>query len=368
MATLTQQEFLEIADLYPEGVNIWCTDSAPITVLGVTVPFLDNEGSEVKNILAQAQTITLPVDRDPGATVELVITSRVIRGVTPFRYYFFEVTPKNIQPYVTYTPTENETVQDGEVILLPNIRGGSFYVSDYNVTLNTAQNSRASEYILKNTSITFADVQDSSYSDTGWINARYEGTQTNNLTYATIDSAIRGTSLQGTYYPIQTPDTEIANIDVSERSYLEYFHTSEQTYPLYSLDTAPLFYISPAANPSASQLIVYPEGSNRPLKLYEPGDLIKAGTSSEIIKVVSIRRLTSNNDYNLEVIRGWNNTVRSAINNNTKLYRINPIRMFELEKSRPSPTRQGKVRLKDTGYIVYTDALGYVVSGSTPTI
>ena len=368
MAALTQQEFLQIADLYPEGVNIWCTDSAPITVLGVTVPFLDNEGSEVKNILAQTQTITLPVDRDPGATVELIVTSRVIRGVTPFRYYFFEVTPKNIQPYVTVDPTQNETVQDGEVILLPNIRGGSFFTSNYNVTLNTAQNSRASEYILKNTSITFADVQDSSYSDTGWINARYQGTQTNNLTYATIDSAIRGTSLQGTYYPIQTPDTEIANIDVSERSYLEYFHTSEQTYPLYSLDTTPLFNVSPATNPSASQFTIYPETSNRPLKLYEPGDLIKAGTSSEILKVVSLTRLTSNNDYNLEVVRGWNNTIKSAINISTKLYRINPIRIFELEKSRPSPTRQGKVRLRDTGYIVYTDALGYVVSGSTPTI
>jgi hypothetical protein len=49
-------------------------------------------------------------------------------------------------------------------------------------------------------------VQDSLYSDTGWINGRYEGTSTNNITYASIDPAILGSSIQGTYYPLQTQD------------------------------------------------------------------------------------------------------------------------------------------------------------------
>ena len=76
MANLTQQEFLDIADLYPEGINIWCTESTPITVLGVSVPLTDNEGNSIGNTLEQVQTITLPVDNDPGTTIELQINSR----------------------------------------------------------------------------------------------------------------------------------------------------------------------------------------------------------------------------------------------------------------------------------------------------
>jgi hypothetical protein len=51
---------------------------------------------------------------------------------------------------------------------------------------------------------------------------------------------------------------------------------------------------------------------------------------------------------------------------NNYLFKINSIRIFELEGNKPSPVKQGKIRIKDTGYIVYTDLLGYVISGSTP--
>lgn len=366
MATLTQQEFLAIADLYPEGINLWCTDSAPISVLGVTVPFIDNEGHNVRDTLSQIQTITLPVDNDAETTVELVITSRVIRGISPRMYYFFKVESKDINTYVN--PVENEIVVNADVLLLPSIQGGVFYGGNYDITVNTAQNSRTSEYIMKSTSTTFADVQDSLYSNTGWINARYVGTPTNALSYVGIDSALRGSSIQATYYPIQTPDTEINNVDTSERSYKEYFHTGPQTYPSYSIETPDLFFNNPGIFPTDTVITLYPTSSNIPIKLYEPGDLIKALNSSEIIKVKTMERLTSNNDYRVEVIRGWNGTTPGEYIPTTKFYKINSTRVFELEKSKPSAVRQGKLRLKDTGYIVYLDALGYIVSGSNPTV
>lgn len=368
MANLTQAEFFTIADLYPGGINIWCTESTPTQVLGITVPFIDNEGNNIQSTLEQIQTITLPVDNDAGSNVELTITSRVIRGTSPYRYYFFTVQVLNISSYVS--PIANEVIQDGQVILLPNLRGGSFYLSDYNATLNIAQDNRLSDYILRNTSATYANVQDSLYSDTGWINARYDGSSTNSENYASIDSAILGSSLQGTYYPIQTSDTEINNIDVSERSYLEYFHTSTQAYPTYSLELPALFYLDANYSSTASQLVAYPESENSPLVLYQPGDLIKVGNSSEVIKVVSMYRLTAANDYNIDVIRGWSNTVKAAIVSSpqVQVFKIGTIRMFELEGNKPSPVKQGKIRIKDTGYIVHTDLLGYVISGSAPTI
>lgn len=365
MANLTQQEFLDIADLYPGEINIWCTESNPVQVLGVTIPFRDNESNNVENTLEQVQTITLPVDNDTNSTVELIITSRVIRGIAPSRYYFFIVQNREITPYIS--PIENEQIQDGRVILLPNLRGGSFYVSDYNVTLNTAQNSRVSDNILERTSTTFAAVQDSLYSDTGWINARYEGSSTNSQTYSSIDSAILGSAFQGTYYPIQTPDVEINNIDVSERSYLEYFHTSPKTYPSYSIETPPLFSLAlSSASPSASFLIVQPDQFIKPFKQYQPGDLLRLAEGTEVLKVDEMYRLNTNNQYALNVTRGWGDTEKQEILVDNYLFKINSIRIFELEGNKPSPVKQGKIRIKDTGYIVYTDLLGYVISGSTP--
>ena len=367
MADLTQQEFLDIADLYPGEINIWCTEDIPVQVIGVTVPFRDNESNNVESTLEQVQTITLPVDNDTNSTVELIITSRVIRGIAPFRYYFFIVQNRDITPYTS--PIENEQIQDGRVLLLPNLRGGSFSVSDYNVTLNTAQNNRVSDYILESTSNTFAAVQDSLYSDTGWINARYEGSSTNSQTYSSIDSAILGSSFQGTYYPIQTPDVEINNIDVSERSYLEYFHTSTKTYPSYSIETPPLFSLAlSSASPSASFLIVEPDQAIKPFKQYQPGDLLRLAAGTEVLKVREMYRLNTLNQYALNVTRGWNDTVRQGLSVADYFYKINSIRVFELEGNKPSPVKQGKIRIKDTGYIVYTDLLGYVISGSTPPI
>lgn len=367
MADLTQQEFLEIADIYPRGINLWCTSGSLVTALGVTVPFEDNENASVRNTLQQIDSITLPVDNNPGSSVELRVTSRVIRGTSPYEYFFFTVQPKNIDFYVN--PTANEVIQDGEVILSPNLRGGSFFTSNYNVVLNTTQNNRTSDYIQLSTSTTLASIQDSLYSDTGWINARYDGSSTNNKTYASIDSAIQGASFQGTYYPTSATDTDINNIDVSERSYLEYFHTALQTYPEFTLVSPSLFFIfGTQTSTTSTTLLIKPWTDNKPLKLYEPGDLIKVEQTSEVMKVVSITRLSANNDYNLEVIRGWDNTPRtSTFSDGDSIYKINTIRLFELEGSKPSPVKQGKIRIKDTGYIVHTDLLGYVVSGSAPT-
>ena len=364
MANLTQQEFLDIADLYPGEINIWCTEGIPVQVLGVTIPFRDNESNNVESTLEQVQTITLPVDSDTNSTVELIINSRVIRGIAPSRYYFFTVQNREITPYVS--PIENEQIQDGRVILLPNLRGGSFYVSEYNVTLNTAQNSRVSDNILERTSTTFAAVQDSLYSDTGWINARYEGSSTNSQTYSSIDSAILGSAFQGTYYPIQTPDVEINNIDVSERSYLEYFHTSPKTYPSYSTETPPLFEVTAITSPFASYLVVTPDQFIKPFKQYQPGDLLELANGTEVLRVNEMYRLNTQNEYALNVTRGWGDTVKQGIVTGNYLYKINSIRIFELEGNKPSPVKQGKIRIKDTGYIIYTDLLGYVISGSTP--
>ena len=97
-------------------------------------------------------------------------------------------------------------------------------------------------------------------------------------------------------------------------------------------------------------------------------DVISETLGLEVLRVISMVRRSTANDYDLKVQRGWNNTTREQLTANDRLFKITSIRMFQLEGNKPSPVKQGKVRLKDTGYIVYTDLLGYAVSGSTPPI
>lgn len=364
MANLTQVEFLTIADQYPTEVNIWCTSENPVTVLGITIPFTDTQGNNVKNTLQQVQTITLPVDNDPNTTVELQILSRVIRGTTPNKYFFFKVQPKDISNYAT--PIENETIQLGTVVLQPSVNGISFQTSNYNILLNIAQDNRPSTYITQGTSNIPAQIQDSLYSDTGWSRGRYLGATTSRQNFASIDSAILGGSFEGSYFPSGSEDTDIAAIDTSERTYREYFHTDSKTYPEYIREAPALFSLFGAHDDTSTTLEVTPVLVNKPIKLYQPGDLLGTETQfNEVMKVLSMERTTSNR-YNIEVIRGWNNTPKASYDNERGIVKIRGIRLFELSGNRPSPVRQGKIRIKETGYIVYIDRSGYVIGGNLP--
>lgn len=367
MANLTQGEFLAIADIYPSQINIWCTETTPVDVLGVTVPVLDNNGNNLSAVLGQAETINLPVDNQLNTSVQLRILTKTARTVANIQYYFFTTQQQNIDTFTD--PVANESIANGEVIFLPELRGGNFTTSDYNILLNIAQINRTSEYLTELGSINKAAVQDSLYSDTGWTNARYNGTITNRNNYASIDSAIKGVSFEGTFYPITFSDSEIANIETANRTYTVYFHDGNKDYPEYVVDTENLFETANSVTSQETSFLVVPTTENlSKTKLYEQGDVLLVGSSTEILKVISIVR-TTGNTHQLTVSRGWNNTPISAtINSGIEFTRIGNTRVFELEQSKPSPVRQGKIRIKDTGNILFIDKAGYLISGSTPTI
>lgn len=365
MADLTRNEFLELADLYPQQLNIWCTATAPTTVLGISVPFIDQEGNSISNILAQITKINIPVDSENTTSVELIITAREIRTSGVYSYYFFDVVPKDVTILVD-NPSENEPLGIEEGILSPNLVTAIFNSSVYNVIINTAQDNRTSEYLTIQGTDSKAPIQDSLYSDTGWINGRYLGSSTNRNSFSSIDSALVGGAFQGTYYPFTAADQEIQNADSSERSYLEYFHNGAETYPSYSIETPSLFYLQNNIDNSVSTFTVIPQLTNKPLKLHQQGDLLRPSGSSEIMKVIGMVN-TISNQYDMEVIRGWNNTVKTSVLGSTSLYKINSIRIFELEGNKPSPVKRGKIRVKDTQNILYIDQTGYMVSGTLPT-
>ena len=120
--------------------------------------------------------------------------------------------------YVTQSVPPTASISD-LVVLQPYI-DEDFYVSEYNVlagnaviprysalymdvdyTTNTIQATNSASIISG--SATRAAVQDSNYTDTGWINARYNGTKVSSIDYNTYTPATEYTGSKG-YYSFTT--------------------------------------------------------------------------------------------------------------------------------------------------------------------
>lgn len=108
--------------------------------------------------------------------------------------------------------------------LLPSDR---FETSDYDVLYANVSESRRSTFREEFDSVLKAPVQDSNYSDTGWTNARYEGTQTGGRLKLGDYPAIRLTPSQAVIFESGTPSRAIAEIRLT---------------PIEQLDTEPVFF------------------------------------------------------------------------------------------------------------------------------
>ena len=195
---MTQEEFLIIANNNLTQVNVWYTETVPYTILGVTIPTTNYAGENIIGYLQQITQMTLEVSE--GSFVTLDIVERSLLGDTPTQYYYFITSAGIIQD-----PGDNQ-VSPGKLIFTPGINGLGFQQGGFNATLGEVEENRKSEYImqadrisyintgaglptnieqLETNSATRAQVQDSLYSSTGWISARYEAVSYTHLTLPT---------------------------------------------------------------------------------------------------------------------------------------------------------------------------------------
>lgn len=342
--------------------------------------------------LQQANTIVLKAP-ESGSVLNISLEStqvpvRTINRERVGNYYLYSIIEQSQQPIMTVPPTPLGILPSEEyftdVIILPSTEGGVFEGSDYDVLLNNSMNNRLSTYLqvsdraersggttnpINLTSIlidnaTLASIQDSNYSDTGWINGRYDGTPTTKLTFGNIDPAVTGKSFQGSSYSLDISDNIISNQAEADRVYETLLHTSNTDYPEYSIRAINYTVDTPV---SASETTI---GITGPLTAGDPGispgDLITVFGVSEIIKVISIVRTPSsiNIKYQLEVIRGWNDTQAIEYNGSINPRITKPVQIFEVNRSRLTNVNKSKIYVKDNETILFVDDLGQVVSSS----
>ena len=386
--TLTEFKFLlqpgGLLDSSDRKVNIAYTGSR-IESIAVRIE---------NNNLIQLQQATAIILKAPeaGTTLNISLENsqvpiRTVNREQVGNYYLYSFVEQSQQPVMTAIPSPTGTPAleqyFTEVVLLPSVEDGIFQGSVYDTLVNNSMNNRLSTYIqisdrsqtLGNTtnpvnlpSILIenalpASIQDSNYSNTGWKNGRYDGSITTGNTFGQIDPVIGGRLFEGEEYSIQALDSDILNLPDSERIYREYIHSSRDDLPQYRVNEVLYALDEPV---SESDTIITIEGvAGLPPPAISVGNVIIPRGYSEKMKVTSISRVVGPlNQYQLQVIRGWDNTIPLAYGVEPFIEVIEPVTIIRVENSRAVVLGKSKVYLKESQTILRLDTLGQIVSGS----
>lgn len=246
-----------------------------------------NEGNyEIRDIalkignftLAQLQQATSINMKIPAAgtvlNVPLVNEQSALKRISTDiagEYYIYHFSGQSF-PIMTAAPESNPPIpsEEGytEIVLLPDASVGKFAGSGYDALSNNNRENRLSSYIMVsgrktlytrqsdniktptvpgnfdsiiNNTADFAEIQDSNYSNTGWIRSRYVGTSIDSGSNGNISPVLSIKSFSGTLYPSGTQDNVIQGQDPAIRVYEEFVHTGVNSLP--TLTTSPPTYV-----------------------------------------------------------------------------------------------------------------------------
>lgn len=375
---MTQAEFLAYCKIYPSQVNVWYTYPAPYTVQGISVPVLDLNLTDNTPFLTQVEKVTIPLPGGGSVTLDItqisVVTINTVGGGS-ISFFFLLTAPSTI-PTIT-----SSNVAAGNIVFSPAINGIVFNASPYNSIGGTVQSSRPSKYIMqsdRNTvgipgspgytgptnivqllsySASKADVQDSLYSDTGWTNGRYNGTETNiydNL----VTPAVNGRIFEASVFPVSSPDNQIRfQQSGSQVVYKDYFYTGTGDVPGFAED--PTGFESNGSFGEYDTVVFVDTSPYITVNPFETGDLISFGNSSEVCRVQVVAKLNATT-LTLILTRGVYGT-NTAITANQAVSKITQVQIYEIVGNKLQGVPKGKVLVKETGEILRLDSLGYVV-------
>ena len=343
--------------------------------------------------LQEATTLVLKAP-EAGSTLNISLENSQV----PFRtvdreiigeYFLYDIIQEDQQPVMSVPPSPSGSPllenYYTDIILLPQQDREGFNVGEYNILLNNLLTSRTSDYlqvsdrlyalgsgtnpqnlpdILQDNAI-LASVQDSLYSDTGWVNARYEGTQTSELTYGGVQPALTGGTFEGTYYALSVEDEVIFN--ATERAFSEYFFTGRTEIPTYT-ELTTFIELNEDIGAGESPLLLIIGNPSSKLEV-EAGSLIRISGSlgtAEIIRVTEVIP-TSPLGYKrviATVERGWNRTPTVGYSESDDILLIDPQVVYKIGGAKIFQEKQGKVYVKETQQILFLDDFGQIVSSS----
>ncbi len=225
-----------------------------------------------------------------------------------------------------------------------------------------------------------AAVQDSNYTDTGLINARYNGTKTSEADFSGISPAIAGMVIEAALYPYINTTAELDKIcssSLADRDIKELLFDGTGTQPTIGV---------PGLVGTVSQPDTLTNTTDNVFRLTPTvgtlltvGDVLILGTgvSAEKVQVLHVDRrrkqlhpltgtLTLYDSYvKVTVLRGYDGTTAAIQQSGTQVRRVGGSRLYTATGNRIKPIGRHLVWLKETNSIISTNDKGFVDSVKT---
>ena len=221
----------------------------------------------------------------------------------------------------------------------------------------------------------FAPVQDSNYTHTGHINARYNGTKTGESDFSGIGSAVTAKPFQGASYLLEAPSTYtdttynnlICSQSTDEREIEDFLFEGETDLPVVATK---LLGEVDALNPLTHNLDNTVVLQTFPGEYFSPGDILTFdnGAAIEVIQVLAVSSSTGGKfpKVTLTVKRRFNGASTSlTFPAGSQVVRTAGSRIYKTKGNRLIPVGSQRLWVKDNRTIVKTNDRGFVIELST---
>ena len=208
-----------------------------------------------------------------------------------------------------------------------------------------------------------ADVQDSNYTVTGWINGRYEGSKTDRVDYKT-EPAIAGKFFDGSEFPSGSTTGQINYIiSSSQVVYKTFFYAGAGDTPGFAKQYSG-YKLNNDYSTTSNIIYVSPEQVGSILQVPKAGEFYSQLGNTEVLRVNAVSVVsTIPTIYALFVTRGYFGVPQPLLIN-TGLDRILQVQVYSVEGNKLSGVPRGQVLVKETGAVLRLDSLGYVISST----
>ncbi len=396
----------------PQSINVNFdedpNDNTRGIITGVSITTSDFFNQDLEQLLSQIETITLrttfaglstginSIDLNTSTlsdTVVLNIIDRDRRQGVNNVYFYFRVQPVTISPInatglnFTYIPSNYEnpdpsTNNLSTVSFTPTLNGITFITSDFNPLFSNASINRISTFNqvsdrnqfsnnplnidkLLIGSGSLAQIPDSNYSDTGLINARYEGSKTTTQDFGGIEPALSGRTFNGVISSDQLSFGQATSASVAEGAVVnELFHTGNNTLPEFRLVSSSIVATSgPGASGTSFTFSNIGYGENTG-SFFDVGNILIASNEGATEKL----RIESINSNVVTIERNYDKSLSSNLNidSDFKFKIIIPTRIFKFDENSNNiiAVDNSQIFVKESTTVLTTDRFGLVLGGS----
>ena len=213
-----------------------------------------------------------------------------------------------------------------------------------------------------------ASVQDSNYTTSGIVNARYKGTKTDSSDYSGIEPAIAAQPFQAAIYDIGDNDLFICSQSLSDRTIEDFLFIGSSTSPTVSLSTLGSIVSSNVLSNATDTVLDIALTDFKLADQLQQGDILRVtnGTNTELLQVISSTKKSTLGVVEINVVRDYaNESAGHSFPTNAIVSRFIDNRLFKIDGNRLIAITAKKVWVKENRTILKTSQNGYVTELST---